>query len=104
VAGFRGTIVPVYDLAALMGLAVAARPRWLVIAAETGAALAFAGFDGHRRVLRDAIVPADPALATRRLVRALLPVDGLARPIIHLPSVFEFVRQLLPAADHGKET
>src|ERR1700760_4167096 len=34
-AGFAGTVVPVYDLAGLLGHPGATRPRWLVLAAGT---------------------------------------------------------------------
>ena len=37
VAGFGGTIVPVYDLAALLGHPLPERPRWLVLASGAGA-------------------------------------------------------------------
>jgi chemotaxis signal transduction protein len=64
VAGFGGVILPVYDLAALLGHPVPDRARWLVLAAGTPPlALAFHELDGHVRVPADTIMTeagADP--------------------------------------------
>jgi chemotaxis signal transduction protein len=57
VAGFGGAIVPVYDLAALLGHPAGEQPRWLVMAAGSPAmALAFHELDGHVRVAADTII------------------------------------------------
>jgi purine-binding chemotaxis protein CheW len=42
IAGFRGRIAAVYDLAALLGRPAAAAPRWLALAAAAPVAFAFA--------------------------------------------------------------
>src|SRR6202023_3988958 len=47
IAGFRGAILPVYDLQILLGHCGTATPRWLVIAAAAPVALAFAVFEGQ---------------------------------------------------------
>ncbi|MBX9348608.1 chemotaxis protein CheW [Chromobacterium piscinae] len=48
VTNFRGQIVPVYQLAALLGKAAGAAPRWMVLAkASAPLALAFEAFDSH---------------------------------------------------------
>lgn len=49
-AGFRGAIVPVFDLAALLELPRASSPRWIVMAARSRVGLAFDAFEGHRRI------------------------------------------------------
>lgn len=49
-AGFRGAIVPVYDLRRLLGCSTAAPPRWLVIAACEPVGFAFDALDGHLRL------------------------------------------------------
>jgi purine-binding chemotaxis protein CheW len=46
-AGFRGAILPVYDLCALLGTSSPAPPRWLIVAAAAAVAFAFDAFDGH---------------------------------------------------------
>ena len=56
-AGFAGTVVPIYDLAALLGHPIGEKPRWLVLAAGLPAlGLAFHQLDGHVRVAAEAIV------------------------------------------------
>ena len=84
VAGFRGGVVPVYDLRALLGLSTAEKPRWLVLATtESGKplALAFEQFDGHVRVDPGAIAAGEGDL--REVVRT----DGVTRPIIDIGSL-----------------
>jgi purine-binding chemotaxis protein CheW len=95
VAGFTGAIVPVYDLAALLGHAVPDRPRWLVLAAGTPhLALAFHGLDGHVQVAAALIVD-EPAEAGRRdVLRGMVPLPGGTRPIVDLPSARAVVHQL----------
>ena len=62
IAGFRGAIRPVYNLATLLGRPAEASPRWLVIAAAAPIALAFDGFERHLRVASDD----DPAARCER--------------------------------------
>jgi len=82
VAGLRGLVVPVYDLATLLGYPGAPAPRWLVLAAGTPpVALAFDGVDGHLRVPPEAI--AAPQASTGEVVRT---ADGV-RIVVDLPSV-----------------
>jgi purine-binding chemotaxis protein CheW len=93
IAGFRGTIVPVYDLQIVLGHSAApgaAMPRWLVIAAAAPVALAFAAFDGQLRVPRDAILP-QPSGA-RGYARELVQSRKFAGPLLHLPSVLEAIK------------
>lgn len=80
-AGFRGAIVPVFDLGILLGHPTSAAPRWIVIAAKAPIGLAFDGFDGHLRVPHDAIAPrlsADPTGHVVDVVRD----HGMLRPVI----------------------
>ena len=74
VAGIRGAIVPVFDLAAVLGHPPATSPRWLVIAAGSAVGLAFERFGGHRRV---------PHAAIGDVVEC----DGSVLPVIDLASV-----------------
>ena len=59
VAGFRGTMLPVYDLAALLRYPPSPSARWMAIAAEAPLALTFDSFDGHFRFAADAIAARD---------------------------------------------
>jgi chemotaxis signal transduction protein len=84
VAGLRGHLVPVYDLARLRKPGGPRRPgRWMVLAAGTPAfAVAVDRIDGHLRVPREAI--AEPAgKATNAVVHT---PDG-PRPVVDLTAV-----------------
>jgi purine-binding chemotaxis protein CheW len=90
IAGFRGSILPVYSLRTLLGLTAQPgdepTPRWLAIAAAAPVAFAFDRFDGQRRVAPDTILPqaTDSANAhTQGFVRS----RKMASPILHLPSL-----------------
>ncbi len=65
IAGFRGTILPIYDLAGLLGQQASAPLRWLVAAAEAPVGFAFEGFDRHVRVTAEAILPQQDSGAAR---------------------------------------
>ena len=92
IAGFRGAIVPVYDLQTLLGHANAQTPRWLVIAACAPIALAFEAFEGQLRVTRDAILPQPPRSEIRSYVREFVRTQNFVGPIMHLPSVLEAIK------------
>lgn len=97
IAGFRGAIVPVYDLHVLLGHPAAETVRWLAIVAGAPLSVAFAAVDGHLRIPLDAIVPHERGEDPRRHVRDLARTPDLVRPIVHLPSVVDAVRRLVPA-------
>jgi chemotaxis signal transduction protein len=103
-AGFAGTAVPVYDLAALLGHPVAARPRWLVLATGTPPlALAFHDLDGHVRVDADAIVAEAMADGARGSLRGMVTLAGGARPIIDVPAARAAVHALTGHAQKHDE-
>jgi chemotaxis signal transduction protein len=92
-AGFGGTIVPVYDLAALLGHPGSERPRWLVLAAGAPPlALAFTDLDGHVRVPAAAIVIDGHAGADG--VRGMVTLPGGPRPLVDVPGTRAVVRRL----------
>lgn len=102
VAGFSGTIVPVYDLAALLGHPHPDRPRWLVLA--TGApplALAFHALDGHVRVPSAAIITEHHEPAASDCLRGMVPLAGGTHPIVDLPAARAAVHALTGHADTG---
>jgi chemotaxis signal transduction protein len=104
IAGFRGTIMPVYDLGMLLGQPRAESARWLVVAAAAPVALAFDSFDGHLRVAADVIVPRQAGDSADRHVREFLRVPDLVLPIVHLPSVLDAVREQAPEAAQSEST
>ncbi|HEX3883811.1 MAG TPA: chemotaxis protein CheW [Stellaceae bacterium] len=103
IAGFRGAIVPVYDLQVLLGCPPLETARWLVIAAGTPVAFAFAVQEGHLRLPRSAIVSYRTGENQRRHVREFAHTTEFARPIVHLPSVLEAIRRQVPAAPETQE-
>ena len=90
IAGFRGAILPVYDLAIILGMATGARTQsWLLIAKAAAAALSFDAFAGQRRVSSDAIVPHGSNSPAQRHIHALVRSAGWAGPVLDLHSVIE---------------
>ena len=97
IAGFRGAILPVYDLAIVLGhpregvASVVATPRWLVVAAAAPVALAFDAFERQLRVRGDAILPQQTGHGLRSYAREFVRTKSFAGPIMHLPSVLEVI-------------
>jgi chemotaxis signal transduction protein len=103
-AGFAGTAVPVYDLAALLGHPVATRPRWLVLAAGSPPlALAFHDLDGHVRVPAAAVVPEAPVEGRRGIVSGMVTLAGGARPIVDVTAARAAVHLLTGHTQNSEE-
>jgi purine-binding chemotaxis protein CheW len=102
VAGFRGQIVPVYDLAALLGYSAQAGPRWIVSAAAAAVAFACADFEGHFRLAADAVTARTDA-ARERDGSGLVRLADATVPLIHLESVIAGIRRRLPAGTASQE-
>ena len=92
VIGFRGAIVPVYDLCMLLGYVRQEPARWLVITAAWPLALAFDAFDGHVRVPREASARRTGTEHSRRHVQEVLHVNDTVRPVVSLASVLETIK------------
>jgi len=97
IVGLRGMFAPVYDLAALLRYAPAASPRWMVLAAGPHpVGFAFESFEAHVQVARASLVndegQAASAVTTRQHVRGNVRAAGALRPIIHIASVVETIR------------
>jgi purine-binding chemotaxis protein CheW len=91
IAGFRGSILPVYDLQALLGRCAAQMHRWLVVTAAQPAALAFEAFDGQLRVPRDAILPQPARPGAPSYAREFLRTQDFSGPIMHVPSILDAI-------------
>jgi chemotaxis signal transduction protein len=96
IAGFRGAILPVYSLQALLGHSATQVSRWLVIAAAAPVALAFEAFELQLSVPLDAILPAQSRAGTRSCVREFVRTPDFVGPVMHLPSVLDSIRTARP--------
>jgi purine-binding chemotaxis protein CheW len=85
VAGVRGALVPVYDLAAVMGYPPTTTARWLVIAREAPVAFAFDIFEGQLRIDSSGLIAHEAS--GREHVRQVARAADLSRPVVDLPSV-----------------
>jgi chemotaxis signal transduction protein len=92
IAAFRGAIVPVYDLQALLGVAGVQTSRWLVIAKASPIALAFDAFERQLRVSPDAIMPQSTDAKSQTYASGFLKTREFFGPIIHLPSVLDAIK------------
>lgn len=96
VAGYAGVVVPVYDLAALLGHPVPQRPRWLLL--TTGApplAFAFHELERHLRVpASDVIDGAADGAGQQGCLHGMVRLADGNRPIVDVPSARGLVHQL----------
>jgi chemotaxis signal transduction protein len=90
-AGFRGAMLPVYDLAALLGYRPSSEARWMVIAADTPIALAFDTFDRHCRLPRAAVTSEGNA-PSRDHLGQIVRAENFVRPIVNVPSLVAAIR------------
>jgi chemotaxis signal transduction protein len=102
VAGFRGAMVPVYDLAALLRYPTSQSARWMVIAAKAPVALAFDSFEGHFRFAQDAAASHGSANADGH-IRQIVRADEFVSPVVNIPSVVAAIRKRTSAAGINKE-
>ncbi len=92
IAGFRGALLPVYDLHALLGHPRTQAPRWLVVSAAAPVALAFEAFGGQLRVARTDIATRPAGAHAGSYARELVRSQRFMGPILHLPSVLEAIK------------
>jgi chemotaxis signal transduction protein len=94
-AAVRGTAMPVYDLAALVGDGAAAAPRWMLLSAGTDrVALAFDEIEEYLRLPREKLVAASERGAAATPARAEVVRDGSSlRPVVSMASVLRNLEQ-----------
>lgn len=85
--GVRGALVPVYSLAALLGLPSTRDLRWVAMrGTNPGVAFAFDALDAYARVAASDI---HPDRAPRPLLRGVVRIGAVQRPLLHLPTAEE---------------
>ena len=92
IAGFRRSIVPVYDLRKLMGIPGSAVTRWIVIVAAAPVALAFEAFEGQLRVSLDAVAAEHAQTKAHTHTQGFVQSEKMLRPIIDLRSVLDVIK------------
>jgi purine-binding chemotaxis protein CheW len=100
-AGVRGTLLPVYDLAALLGYPLTERPRWLLAARGAPVCFAFDVFDGQLRVDAAELVTHEGSSTGRasEVVRAA----AFSGPVIHLDSLIAALVKRAPRSASQEE-
>lgn len=99
VAGFRGTLTPVYDLAALLGYPPSSA-RWIVLANAGALGFAFGAFEGHFRIEPTAIAAQQNSA---QHVHEIARQADAAWPIIDIPSVVAAISARAAAVPSRKE-
>jgi chemotaxis signal transduction protein len=94
IAGFRGALLPVYNLQALLGKSVGETPQWMVVASGAPIAVAFDAFELHVRASREETVPQSARAEMPRYARELARTQNFIGPILHLPSILEAIKAL----------
>ncbi len=97
IAAFRGTILPIYDLAGLLGREASAPLRWLVAAVEAPVCFAFEGFDRHVRITPEAVLPRREGVAVHGGECILL--DDRVLPVIRMRAVLDTIAMPIPVPD-----
>jgi purine-binding chemotaxis protein CheW len=95
IAAFRGVLLPVYSLAALLGYAAETeQTRWLALCgSEEPLALAFSGFEGYVHVSLDQIHAAEQTGAMQRTVRHVVRGVDMVRAVISIPLIREAIQK-----------
>jgi purine-binding chemotaxis protein CheW len=96
-AAVRGAIVPVYDLAALLGHAASETSRYVALAASVDRepiGFAFEELEAQLRVHEDEITPPPENASSSAHRFALIARDG-ARPVLQLSSLLDAIERRL---------
>ncbi|MEO8904482.1 MAG: chemotaxis protein CheW [Polyangiaceae bacterium] len=91
-AGFRGILTPVYDLAQLLGYSAESSAKWLVVVQHASPfAFAFGEFEAHLRVTSASL--SAPEFGSHAALRGAVQHGAGALPLLHLPSLVEGIAQ-----------
>lgn len=103
IVGLRGAILPVYDLARLLGYPAAGQTRWLAVLSAAPVVVAFAAFDGYI-VRAGGSIAFEAAGRESRHVRVVARAPDFVRPVISLVSVLDAIRRRPDAGgDEGRD-
>ena len=95
VAGVRGTLIPVYSLAGLLGYgAETGQVPWLVLCGtEEPFALAFGDFEGYLRMPRTQLHQAEQKDVTRTHVTHVARATDMVRAVVSIPLLRETIQE-----------
>ncbi|MBI4242048.1 MAG: chemotaxis protein CheW, partial [Candidatus Rokubacteria bacterium] len=94
VVGFRGLIVPVYSLRAMLGYSRQESLRWAVLTASGDClGLAFDEYEGYLRIPSSQVAPPDQAGMMPQHVRDVARHAESARPILSFSSILDAIRR-----------
>jgi chemotaxis signal transduction protein len=103
-AGLRGTLAAIYDLAPFLGHDRSESARWVVLAgADRTVGLAFEELAGFLRVAPQALTSEAGPAPARRHVSGVVQVDGALRPLVDVGSILETIRGLARQAGPFEE-
>lgn len=92
-AGHKGRVLPVYDLALLLGLPPTRKPSWQIVTRAPAVILAIDEFERHVRSPTPAIA-IQPDAAPGAHIGAHLHTEEGRRPIVCLPAVLRSVQSM----------
>jgi chemotaxis signal transduction protein len=93
VAVVRAVLVPIFDLAALLGLPHGSEPQWFMLMnRETPIALAFDALEGRVEVERKRFY-VDETSSHRKHIHQLAEIGSVVRAVIDVPGIMEAIRQ-----------
>ncbi|HKO53719.1 MAG TPA: chemotaxis protein CheW [Polyangiaceae bacterium] len=97
-SGFRSVLMPVYDLAQLLGYRGGLSARWLVVANSFAPiAFAFGDFDSHLRVTQERVSAPETDESKAAALGGAVQNAGVTLPLLHLPSLVEAIAQRIKA-------
>jgi len=101
-AGIRGVVVPVFDLAVLLGEPEAKEPaRWLALSTgQDAVAFAFAELEGHLQVSRGELDQVEHE--SERLIADVIRTSSGLRPILQMNALVDAARGTVSQQRKGK--
>jgi len=98
IAGHSGEMLPVYDLALLLGLS-ASDGSWAVIDAGNSVGLLFSVFEDHWRIDTDEVMPTNDGGHHKHIQQMARRHEEL-RPVVSIPSILASIREQAASPRH----